>query len=226
MINLLVAVVFALPSYFDKCEEEVNRTLEFVDDNKKEILTITKYLDNDEALAAMCIVAPEISQYSPVIDATETFALKTLYVQGKVANFSIGPFQMKPSFAEAIEQYIYKEKQAYKKYNALVINRNSDREIRYERVCRLSSIEWQILYLSAYYNIVCNREDVKNIKNAESRLKFCATLYNAGFELDKESVLELFKKKGFPHLSHDKFNYGDIACEFFQCNEFCSYLRK
>ncbi len=225
MINLLFAIAFVLPSYFDKYEEEVHRTIEFVDDNRKEILTIKKYLNIDDALAAMCIVAPEISQYSPIIDATETFALKTLYVQGKVTNFSIGPFQMKPSFAETIEHYI-KEKQAYKKYNALIINRSSEREIRYERVCRLSSIEWQVLYLSAYYNIVCDREDVKNIKNSEFRLKFCATLYNAGFELNKESVMELLKQKGFPHLSQDKFNYGDIAYDFFQCNEFCSYLRK
>ena len=51
------------------------------------------------------IVFPELIRYNGVFNALEVESLKYLYVsEGKhYANFSVGYFQMKPSFAEMVE---------------------------------------------------------------------------------------------------------------------------
>ncbi len=54
------------------------------------------------------IIAPEVSQFNNMTDATQIYALKVLYVQGgkSYANFSIGWFQIKPSFVELLEKMV------------------------------------------------------------------------------------------------------------------------
>jgi len=55
---------------------------------------------------AIAIVFPELVRYSALRDKMEITLLKTLYVNlgEDYANFSIGQFQMKPSFAEMIRR--------------------------------------------------------------------------------------------------------------------------
>src|SRR5674476_1475160 len=55
---------------------------------------------------AIAIVFPELVRYSALRDKMEITLLKTLYVNlgEDYANFSIGQFQMKPSFAEMIRE--------------------------------------------------------------------------------------------------------------------------
>ena len=66
----------------------------------------SKYKTNDTILS--CIVFPEMVRYSKYRDFLETKFLEILYIQyGKqYADFSIGKFQMKPSFIEEMETYI------------------------------------------------------------------------------------------------------------------------
>jgi len=54
----------------------------------------------------LSIVFPELIRFNAIQDKIETFALQSLYVKyGKdYANFSVGPFQVKPSFAESLEK--------------------------------------------------------------------------------------------------------------------------
>ena len=61
---------------------------------------------NIPAKELMAIVFPELIRYNTVFDAIEINSLKYLYVsEGKdYADFSVGYFQMKPSFAEMVEQ--------------------------------------------------------------------------------------------------------------------------
>lgn len=61
---------------------------------------------NIPAKALMAIVFPELIRYNTVFDALEINSLRYLYVsEGKdYADFSVGYFQMKPSFAEMVEQ--------------------------------------------------------------------------------------------------------------------------
>ena len=54
---------------------------------------------------ALAVVFPEIVRYSDLEDLIQIRALKVLYVQygRKYADFSVGHFQMKPSFIEQLE---------------------------------------------------------------------------------------------------------------------------
>ena len=58
-----------------------------------------------DAAFMQAIVFPELMLYNSVKDDIESESLRVLYVQfGKAyADFSVGPFQMKPSFAEEVE---------------------------------------------------------------------------------------------------------------------------
>ena len=55
---------------------------------------------------AIAVVFPEIVRYSAIRDKIEITLLKALYINlgEDYADFSIGQFQMKPSFAEALHK--------------------------------------------------------------------------------------------------------------------------
>jgi len=55
---------------------------------------------------AVAVIFPELVRYSALLDKIEITLLKTLYINlgDDYANFSIGQFQMKPSFAELIRE--------------------------------------------------------------------------------------------------------------------------
>ena len=57
---------------------------------------------------AIAIVFPELVRYSALRDKIEISILKTLYINlgEEYADFSVGPFQMKPSFAESVTESI------------------------------------------------------------------------------------------------------------------------
>ncbi|MCA6428753.1 MAG: hypothetical protein IM613_04900, partial [Cytophagales bacterium] len=63
----------------------------------------------DEVLA---VVFPELIRFNSIQDKIEVLALESLYIQyGKsYANFSIGRFQIKPSFVEMLEKKILESK--------------------------------------------------------------------------------------------------------------------
>jgi hypothetical protein len=63
---------------------------------------------NQNNMPVLSIVFPEIIRYNAFKDFLETKTLEWLYVEyGKdKADFSIGLFQMKPSFVEKLEKYL------------------------------------------------------------------------------------------------------------------------
>ena len=62
---------------------------------------------------AMAVVFPELIRYSLVMDLLETSAVELGYVKygAGFTDFSIGQFQMKPSFIEHLEQYVCAHKE-------------------------------------------------------------------------------------------------------------------
>ncbi|MEP7258078.1 MAG: hypothetical protein ABI687_06815 [Flavitalea sp.] len=150
------------------------------------------------------IVFPELIRYNKVFDAIQIESLKYLYVtEGKTyANFSVGYFQMKPSFAESVER----EQSRLFEYTTGRI----DEEGRRERVQRLVNTREQLIYLSAFYKI-CEKKfaDIK-FTSADEKLKLFATCYNAGFHRSYESLLAMQHKKQFLN-----YNYSDISLYYF-----------
>ena len=88
-------------------EKEKQEALNFLQENNaiiEEVFQVTKM----EKTAVLPVIFPELIRYAIVKDLLETAALEAIYVELGVegADFSIGHFQMKPSFAEQLEEKI------------------------------------------------------------------------------------------------------------------------
>jgi hypothetical protein len=189
-------------------------------------MTIEKYAGkfNMPAKELKAIVFPELIRYNSVYDAIEINSLKYLYVsEGKYyADFSVGYFQMKPSFAEMVEQDanalldagVLQLSGMNKLKNAADTDAN-----RKARVGRITNTEQQIVYLCVFYKICSIKFTGASFSSARDKLKFFATCYNAGYRRKYEKIISLQSKKYF-HTgklwSNTHYNYADISNYYFE----------
>jgi hypothetical protein len=147
----------------------------------------------------MGIVFPELVRYSALRDKMEITLLKALYINlgDEYANYSIGLFQMKPSFAESIGDKI---SNSLKKSQLSYFKKKSDFKniIEYRRsvVSGLEDIKVQVLYLVSFIKI-CEKSFNINTMDDLAKLKFLATAYNYGFEKSFSQIIEMEDKKFF-----------------------------
>jgi hypothetical protein len=159
------------------------------------------------------IVFPELIRYNSVFDALEVESLKYLYVsEGKhYANFSVGYFQMKPSFAEMVEQDAQKIQVDVWMRNAGWKEILGDTETaRRERVRRLCTTADQVLYLCMFYKICAARFSNIKFDTPTDRVKFFATCYNAGYHRSYEKLLSFQSQNNFLN-----YNYSSISAYYF-----------
>jgi hypothetical protein len=170
----------------------------------------------------LAIIFPELIRYSSIRDKIETAALKSLYIQyGKdYADFSIGQFQMKPSFAEEIEK-------EYIKWKGLPVEGTDTTSCvasRKERVNRLNSTEGQVMYLCMFIKLMKrNLMQISHLGKTEE-IRLMAAAYNYGFKTDIKTLKEISQKRFFYIgiiASETKFNYSDIAVGY--SINFCGY---
>ena len=171
------------------------------------------------AVFLFAIVAPEISQYGSLTDKAQTYALKTLYVQkGKhFADFSIGRFQMKPSFVEQLEVYVLDADTMLAMFPEIIPEDRESRRARGERVRRLERLDWQLEYLALFCRVVQHRFGAVDFTSKQEKLRFYANAYNVGFMIDGQR-LQQCKKACFPHFAARKFRYADVSLWFFENN--------
>ena len=148
------------------------------------------------------IVFPELLRYSIFSDFFETKTLELLYIQSgsSKVDYSIGYFQMKPSFVEQLEQDISTNKRLKQCYSKLLINKKlpiaKQRKIRLQR---LKTIDWQLTYLHAFIAI-CNVKFSKiNFKNTTEKLNFFATAYNCGYRKKIAEIIQKSTQSHFPY---------------------------
>lgn len=161
------------------------------------------------------IVFPELIRYNSLFNALEIESLKYLYVrEGRYyADFSVGYFQMKPSFAEMVEEDGGKLLDAGRLIEAgwKNIMEAADIEIsRRERVKRLSNTRQQIIYLCVFYKICQSRFQDRIFASPVERLKFFATCYNAGYRRSYESLMAFQLKNNFY-----KYNYSSVSAYYY-----------
>ena len=163
------------------------------------------------------VVAPEITQFSYLSNKAETYSLKVFYVQnGKAySDFSIGVFQMKPSFIEALEDYINADTILKVKYKKNLFEKPNERQARVSRIERLDNAEWQIEYLEVFCTVVNHKFADVNFATEEEKLRFYANAYNSGFQKSEQQIKAIGQKALFPHFSRQKFKYSDIAVWFY-----------
>lgn len=182
---------------------------------------IQKSLQSHQADLSILIPAvfPEIVRFSKSKNAMELASLEVLYTRygNDYADFSIGRFQMKPSFIEKLEKYI--EVNQWENFKHITQFKESDvQAIRRERLQRLNQLTWQLLYLSCFYHIV-NQAFPLAWPTLENKIRFFAAAYNRGFDQTQAEIEKWQNIRAFPDgFGHYKkqYIYTDIAFDFHQ----------
>ena len=168
---------------------------------------------------AVAVVFPELIKYSALQDKMEITLLKALYINlgEDYANFSIGQFQMKPSFAESIHQKVSLLKGRFRNQFKEKTGITDIRTYRGSIVKDLEEPESEFLYLIAFLKIC---ETIYNLEkmDEEGRLKFLATAYNYSFQKSFEDVNKMMDKKFFytKLVKAESYSYADISAYWYK----------
>ncbi|MCD6068833.1 MAG: hypothetical protein K0S33_3659 [Bacteroidetes bacterium] len=168
------------------------------------------------------IVFPELMRYSALKDVLETGALEMAYVEKgtEAADFSIGRFQMKPSFVEDLEIQLSKNDSLKKLYAPVISFKIADaRAARKERLKRLQSGTWQLIYLNCFVSLVQMKFPNENFQTASDSIRFYSTAYNSGYHRSSEQILSLEGKKYYPYgtaYNGKQYAYADVADYFYR----------
>ncbi len=179
-------------------------------------------LSTAETCIAEAVVFPEVVRFRVLEDEIQVRALKVLYVQlGRTyANFSIGHFQMKPSFAEQLERDYDRLFSAAEKTAAGItpydLGDSSHR--RHERVRRLDNLYGQAEYLRLFMLIMDRLYAKVAFADDLEKLRFYATAYNAGYSGGEAGIRKAMGARRF-HVQllfpKVRYNYADVAAYYF-----------
>lgn len=164
---------------------------------------------------ALSVIFPNLIKYSALKDIMETSAMKTLYVQSgrKYSKYTVGRFQLKPSFAELVERNVIKYKLWDYKFKM-----TNTAKARSERAKRLDSPDWQVQYLILYIKVMDKRFSHLKWKNPEDKVRFYSTAFNVGFNRNERTIKYMMSRRSLLRKSKDaksKFRHGDVATWFF-----------
>jgi hypothetical protein len=229
--TILVAafgLLFVSTNYAQKQKENYSKIFSSDYQRAAKFLSTEKGLDsiiqshglNTKEITA--IVFPELIRYNSIQDKIETFALETLYVQyGKeYANFSVGEFQIKPSFAERIEIDFLKksnDKELVKNFQIKASDTVQNDVNRSKRLKRIKNKSGMINYLCLFWKVMSVK--YPTWRSEEEKIKFLATAYNCGYWKSRKEI-QSFQLKKFFHaglsITSTQYNYADIAWYYFQ----------
>jgi hypothetical protein len=171
---------------------------------------------------AIAVIFPELVRYSALRDKMETAVLKALYINlGETyANFSIGVFQMKPSFASTVSEEFRPDFGKRSEFSFRK-NRTFDdiRDFRKEIVSDLENPETELMYLAAFIKI-CEKRYRTGRMDQKGRVKFLATAYNCGFKNNAEEIESMSDKKFFNTklFKTENYSYSDVSLFWFNEN--------
>jgi hypothetical protein len=168
------------------------------------------------------IVFPELIRYSALRNQIEITLLKTLYVyKGPAyADFSVGVFQMKPSFAEKVREEV---------------NASGDRSLmaffpgeeflpgepdsRRRLISELETPCSQFRYLLAFY-ILCEKKfNLTETVEIPDKIRLYAAAYNCGFFNSEEYIRAKMDEKSFTLALTKRgpfYSYSDIAAFYYE----------
>lgn len=168
---------------------------------------------------ALSVVFPELIRYSSLRDKAETLSLQSLYQKygHKYSDFSIGHFQMKPSFAEDLEKNVLRSKTEYEK-PVYEYDTSDTEDARRSRLKRLTSPEGQVTYLADFMNVMKNKAEMIWKDNDSLKVRYLATAYNCGFYRDSSVIWLKMEEKNFYTgwiVPETLFNYSLISLEYY-----------
>ncbi|MDP2384743.1 MAG: hypothetical protein Q8M29_00090 [Bacteroidota bacterium] len=202
--------------FADEYKNALNYTSKNVDAFKQSSI---KYNNDPQLLTS--IVFPELMRYSLIKDILETSALELAYIDGgcEVADFSIGRFQMKPSFVEDLERQIETNDSLKKVYSIILSFKSSEEKtIRAERLKRLSSLNWQVIYLNCFASVVKNKFPEQTFATVSDKIMFYSSAYNGGYHKTAKQIVNNECAKYYPYgtkYKGDQYSYAAVADYFY-----------
>lgn len=176
-------------------------------------------LFNVDSRLAEAIVFPELIRYSMWKDEIERVAVNGLYIsKGREgADFSIGRFQMKPSFAEEVEK-AWNTSSLSREYG-FSFNLADNNEARRSRVRRLSTMQGQCRYLAIFIRLQQLRLPQLQQLSMEQQVRLLATAYNRSFSASWQSLCQMQYEHHFYtdviKTRHTRlYCYADISASF------------
>lgn len=210
----------AIPDYKTVFGDNYSEALNFV--SNRPDLTIFFAQQQIQPDFAWAIVFPELIRYSSLCDKIELASLYTLYIAfgENYANFSVGNFQMKPSFAQQIESDYLKLKNRLSVKGDYSFDTSNTRQARAERIKRLNDIQWQATYLSIFIKLLDFKYAGKTWESKSEKLKIYATAYNSGYWLSQKELIKRMDQKLFytsiiPVSEEKKYAYSFISEDYF-----------
>ncbi|MBK9388687.1 MAG: hypothetical protein IPN68_00335 [Bacteroidetes bacterium] len=169
---------------------------------------------------AIAVIFPELVRYSALRDKMEITLLKALYINlgEQYANFSIGQFQIKPSFAETIRK---DGPSALGRRSGILFKQPDDFEnisdYRKSIVIDLEKAETEFNYVVAFYKI-CEKKFRIGRMEQTKKLKFLATAYNYGIDKSAEEIELMTKGKYFNTklFKTQNYSYADVALYWYE----------
>lgn len=166
---------------------------------------------------AIAVIFPELIRYSALRDKMEIKLLKTLYrnLGDDYADFSVGVFQVKPSFAEKII-----EESSGFRIGRLLKSRDefpNDYQFRAAVISDLEDPERELNFIIAFMKI-CEKKFKMNREDEASRIKFLATAYNTGFWKSEPEISMMADKKFFNTklFKTENYSYADVSLYWYE----------
>lgn len=187
--------------------------------NDQQVITevAQQYRVNAKTLCA--VVFPEYIRYSYLSGLFETASLELLYVQAgtNMVDFSIGKFQMKPSFIETLEEKIKADEKLAKKYAAILPVAGPEKINRKNRISKMSTLEGQSLYACAFIESCIQQYGLQPLQEDE-QLRFIAAVYNKGQQYSKKEIEASMENRRFPHgekFTGEQFAYWEVSLDYY-----------
>ncbi|HBS87174.1 MAG: hypothetical protein A2W91_03065 [Bacteroidetes bacterium GWF2_38_335] len=208
--------------FYEEFKYELNKAKNYYDGLSDSLKKKCDYYKSDFKILS-AVIFPELIRYSSFRDFFETSALEAIYVEKGTsgANFSIGKFQMKPSFVENLEEYVREYPEELNKIRLICeYDHTEPKKIRKQRLERLKSESWQMTYLNCFYHIMKHRFGGKTFTDNEEKTRFYATAYNHGFKCSEDELKGWIPKKCFPDgckcQERTQYCYSDISVYFYR----------
>lgn len=165
-----------------------------------------------DAAVAESVVWPEILRYNSLSDVAETAADYGAHIIGSdTPDYSIGIFQMRPSFVKDLEMAWMRSGLA-DEYN-LPFDISETVSARYKRIGRISSNEWQAVYLAVFIRLLYHSYNLDTLP-IEDQVRLAATAYNRGCawtDAGRGNVAALRKYSGARYATRAWEHYQSIA---------------
>lgn len=225
----IAALLFLLFSSFNAYSQQIDYSKEFPMSYTIAVQYVARHQGTTENMRnngidpalGWSIVFPELIRYDAIQDFFEVSALQTLYIQfgDSYADFSIGEFQIKPSFAMQLQkQWMHIQPKLFG-LPPLVFDTTNTPDARRAIVSQLNSDQGQLMYLILFIKIM----DVKNwvFLSNEAKVRCYATAYNSSFEYSRKTIERLSDERNFHTgitraLSSTLYSYSDIAVDFYK----------